>query len=426
MPQFSIALSGLNAASQALAVISNNLANLNTSGFKDQQVSFNDLFYQNLGTSGSGNAIQVGSGTGVSAVSSNFADGNTTSTGVSTDMAITGNGFFVIQQNNQMLYTRDGAFTKNTAGQLATADGSLVMGYPASGGVVNLNGALAPIQVGSSVSDPPKATASLSVTSNLSCAASVGDTLNAPVTVYDSLGQPHDLNIQFAKTATNAWSYSIQVPSADVAGAGTTTTLKSGTLTFDGSGKLATVDGTAVTSSTSVSFDIKGLGGTTSLSDGADPMMGVKWNIFDSSGVAQLTQTSGSSATSAQSQDGYTGGSLQSFAVKADGTLEGTFSNGRVLAIGQVALANFGNVQGLQREGSNSYSATLTSGSAVIGTPDTGGRGTIAGQSLEQSNVDVATELSNLIVAQRGYEANAKVVTTMNSVTQSTMNLIQG
>ncbi len=152
----------------------------------------------------------------------------------------------------------------------------------------------------------------------------------------------------------------------------------------------------------------------------------ITWNLFDASNNPVITQLASPSTTSGTTQDGYTSGTLQSFTVDSDGVIQGTFSNNRTASVGQVALAMFGNQQGLQLSGDSSYEATLASGPAVVGAPGSGGRGSITGGALELSNVDVATEFSNLIIAQRGYEANAKVVTTMNTITQDTINLIQG
>ncbi len=412
MPQFSIPLSGLNASSQALSIISNNLANLNTDGYKGQDVSFADVFYQTMGTAGSGSLLQVGNGTSVNAITTNFNDGSPTTTGVPTDLAISGSGFFVTQDaSGQTEYTRAGNFAVNNAGQLTTQDGQLVMGYAAVNGTVSQGGgALVPLQVGSSVTNSASATTQMQVVSNLNASSDVGTVFNAPVTVYDSLGAAHNLNIAFTKTDANTWSYSITIPAADLSNGGNTV-LATGSMSFNGNGVLTSP-------SADVSFSIDGLADKAST-------MSVSWQLLDSSGNPVITQSASTSATSGTTQDGYASGTLQSFSVDSDGVIQGVFSNGQNMAIGQVALATFADLQGLQRAGDNSYFATMSSGAAVVGAPNSGGLGTITGGALELSNVDVATEFSDLIIAQRGYEANAKVVTTMNTITQDTINLIQ-
>jgi flagellar hook protein FlgE len=250
----------------------------------------------------------------------------------------------------------------------------------------------------------------MQVVSNLNASSDVGTVFNAPVTVYDSLGTTHNLNIAFTKTDANAWSYSITIPAADLSNGGNTV-LATGNMSFNGNGVLASP-------SANVSFSVDGL------ADKASPMS-VSWQLLDSSGNPVITQSASTSATSGTTQDGYASGTLQSFSVDSSGVIQGVFSNGKNMAIGQVALATFADLQGLQRAGDNSYFATMSSGTAVVGAPNSGGRGTITGGALELSNVDVATEFSDLIIAQRGYEANAKVVTTMNTITQDTINLIQ-
>jgi flagellar hook protein FlgE len=407
MPLFSIPLSGLTASSDALSVVSNNLANLNTVGYKDQDTSFRDLFYQNIGTSGSGDPVQMGAGAAVQAVTTNFTGGNVETTGVPTDVAISGNGFFVTQTGGALEFTRAGNFTVNPAGELVTQDGQNVMGYAAANGVVNSQ-TLAPLQLGQGQVSPASATTTVQQNTNLNASAAIGDTYSTPITVYDSLGSSHVLTFQFTKTASNAWSYQVTLPGADT-GAAAPTVVATGNLTFDGTGKL-----TAPT--TPVAATINGL------VDGASAM-NFNWNLFDANGNPLLTQVASASATSATNQNGYASGTLQTFTIGADGVIQGAFSNGQTLAIGQIALANFANNQGLERVGGNGFISTLSSGAAVIGVPNNGGRGTVAGGALELSNVDISQEFTKLIVTQRGFEANARVVTTFDQITQDTIAL---
>ncbi len=411
MSIFSTPLSGLNASSSALATISNNLANINTDGYKSQSTVFSDVFYQNLGTSGNNNPIQTGFGVKVEGTSINLTNGNVSSTGVSSNMALDGSGYFVTSDaNGGLSYTRSGDFTTNTSGQLVTPGGELVMGFPATGGVVNTNASLQAINVGGG-SSTAAATSSFSMTTNLNASAAIGDSYSpTPLAVYDSLGGSHLLSINYTKTGADTWSYNVSVPSSDIQnGTGSSTSLGSGTLTFDSSGALSTPTG---------KLQLTSVGPFT---DGA-ASMGPTWELSTSSS-SLITQTASTSTSSAQTQNGYAAGTLSGYSVLADGTVQGTFSNGATHAVGRVAVANFANPEGLQLQGNNQYQLTASSGQAVVGTAGTGGRGTIIGSSVEQSNVDVATQLSDLIVAQRSYEANAKAITTLDQIEQDTISM---
>src|SRR5271157_937976 len=196
MPNFSIPLSGLDANSAALSTTANNLANLNTVGYKDQQIQFADLFYQNLGTDGAGDPIQQGAGVRTSSETSNFTQGNVTSTGVDTDVAINGNGFFVVQDNGVQSYTRAGNFEVGTNNLLETADGQTVMGYPATDGVVNTSAGLSTLELGAGTSSPATATANLQMTTNLDATDTDG-TYSTQATIYDSLGAAHQVTITY-------------------------------------------------------------------------------------------------------------------------------------------------------------------------------------------------------------------------------------
>jgi flagellar hook protein FlgE len=409
MPNFSIPLSGLNASDTALATISNNLANLNTTGYKDTTVNFQDMFYQMLGSNGAGDQLQIGAGVAVSSINTNFAGGSVQSTGVDTDMAITGNGFFVVQNGSNTYYTRAGDFTQDSSGNLVTADGYQVMGYPATNGVVDTNSGLTPIQLPMGMISAPNATSSISIAANLSSSTAVGGSYNTNITVYDSLGTSHVLNVNFARTSTG-WNYTATLPSTEITGGtGTSTTVASGALTFDTNGSL--------TSTTPISLNISGL------ADGASPLA-INWSLASASGTGLITQVSGASSTSSTTQDGYASGSLTSFSINSDGTIVGAFTNGSKV-LGQIALANFANMQGLTKQGDNNYAANISSGSAVIGSPGTTSLGTLTGSALELSNVDMSQEFSNLIIAERGFQANAKSVTTFDQIAQDTINLIR-
>lgn len=411
MSFFSTPLSGLTASSTALQAISNNLANMNTDGYKTQTAVFSDVFYQNYGTSGNNDPIQTGLGTQVAGIAQDLTVGSISSTGISSNVALDGEGYFVTSNSAGALsYTRAGDFTTNTAGQLTTLGGDLVMGYPAVGGVVSASSSLQPLNVGSGTTEPANATSAFSLTTNLNASAAVGDSYESPITMYDSLGGAHQVSVNYTKSGSDAWSYTVTVPSADIqGGTGTTSTVASGTLTFDSSGNLTSPTG-------SVALNLG------PFSDGA-AAMSPTWKLNDGNGNSLLTQTASTNSNSAQSQDGYPAGTLSSFSVLQNGTIQATFTNGQNRAIGQLAVATFANPEGLSLGGNSQYAVTSASGAAVIGTAGTGGRGTIEGSSVEQSNVDVATQFSALIVAQRSYEANAKAITAFDQIEQDTIQM---
>lgn len=410
MASFSIPLSGLAACTEALDIISNNLANMNTVGYKDQTANFQDLFYQNLGTDGAGDPVQVGAGAQVGSTTTNYSDGSLQNTSVSSNAAITGNGFFITQQANGTIeYTRAGDFTVNSAGQLVTSGGQLVMGYPATDGVVNQGANLSSLVVGPGATNPPSATTTMQQQTTLDASASVGTSYSTTMAVYDSLGESHTLTFNYSMTAPNTWSYQVTLPAADTGGTGSPTVLATGTLNFDSSGNLTSPTG-------SIPVNITGL------ADGS-ASMNVAWNLTSATGGSLITQVASQSTTASTNQNGYYSGTLQKFTIMQDGTIEGQFSNGETQAIGQLALASFANNQGLQLVGGTSYESTLASGAPVVGTANSGGRGTITGGEVELSNVDISTEFTNLIVVQRAFEADSRVVTTFDSVSSQTINL---
>jgi flagellar hook protein FlgE len=412
MPNFSIPLSGLTAESTALSAIANNLSNQNTTGYKDTLVQFSDLFYQQLGTTGSGDPIQVGAGTQVSSMPALFSQGTVEATGVPTDVAIQGSGFFVVQNaDGTMNYTRAGDFSVDAANNLVTSNGQQVLGYPAVNGVVNTGAGIAPIQLGAGTLSPPTPTANVALTTNLNASANVGDTFSTPVNVYDSLGASHTLTFTFTNTGPGAWTYNITIPAADLGQTGNPVSLSTGPMTFDANGNLLTP-----------AANVTGIAAT-GLADKASNM-DFTWDLY-SNGTPLLTQVAAPSSTSTTSQDGAGSGSLVNFSIGSDGTITGSFSNGKTQALGELAVANFANPDGLQLIGNTDFAPTLASGAAVAGVPGTGGLGTISGGALEESNVDIATEFANLIVAQRGFEADAKAVTTFDQITQDTIALKQ-
>src|SRR6266702_6451700 len=409
MASFSIALTGLQADTVSLNTIGNNLANLNTTAFKKQSTTFEDLFYQQIGTSGTNNPLQVGVGTKVSGTATNFLQGSMSTTANSTDMALQGNGFFVVQQGGVQSLTRAGNFQLDSVGNLTTASGQQVMGYPSAGGVIDTNAAVLPLSVPVGVNEAAQATQNFSVTANLNAAATTGTAGTTPVTIYDSLGDSHALTVTYTKTGSNTWDYAVTLPSGDATG---TPVNNTGTLTFDSAGKLVT----PAANVSGIQFP--------GLADGASDLS-FNWNLYKSTGVATIAQSIAASSATASSQDGFASGTYQSFTVDSSGVISASFSNGHTANIGQVAVASVTNAEGLTKVGNNNYMTTSASGAASIGVAGAGGRGTIEDSALEQSNVDISTEFADLIIAQRAFQANSKTITTFDSVTQDTIGMIR-
>jgi flagellar hook protein FlgE len=407
MPSFGIALTGLEANSVALDTIGNNLANLNTTAFKAQTTSFSSLFYENLGTAGSGDALQVGLGTQVAGTTTDFTGGSLTKTTNSTDMALNGSGYFVVEKAGLQQLTRAGNFQLDQSGNLITTDGSSVMGYAAANGVVNTNTPLTALQVPVDATQAAQATGSFGITANLDAATAVGGTFSTTITMYDSLGTSHAATINFDKTAANTWSYAITLPNGDSTGVANNT----GTLTFSADGALLTPAANVA----GIKF--------TGMADGASDM-NFTWDLYNSNGAPQIGQTVGTSTVTASTQNGFASGSYSGFSVDASGVISASFSNGQTQNVGEIAIASVTNSEGLELAGGNNYQTTAASGAASVGAPGAGGRGEIEDDTLEQSNVDISTEFANLIVAQRAFEANSKTVTTFDTVTQETINMI--
>lgn len=409
MGNFSIALSGLQADTVALNTIGNNLANLNTTAYKGQSTSFEDLFYQQIGESGSGDAIQTGAGVKVSGTSTNFLQGTMLPTTNSTDMALAGNGFFVVQQNGVQSLSRAGNFQLDSRGNLTTVDGQQVLGYGAVNGVVNQTAGLRALSIPVGANEATQATGNISVTANLNASATTGTTFSSPVQVFDSLGSSHQATITYTKAGTNTWNYAISLPAGDATGVPLNNT---GTLTFDTSGNLTSPTGSV----NNVTFP--------GLTDGASNLS-FNWNLNDSSGNPTIKQLAAASSNNGTQQDGFASGQYQSFTVDSSGVITAQFSNGRTSTIGQVAVATVANTAGLAATGNNNFRTTAASGLATVGVAGTGGRGTISDDALERSNIDISAEFSNLIVAQRAFEANSKTVMTFDTVTQDTLALIR-
>jgi flagellar hook protein FlgE len=408
---FSTALSALSAHSTAIDVVGNNLANLNTTGFKASVVSFHDLVTQSLGA-GLGET-QVGFGVGTPVTLRQFSQGAIQSTGGPLDAAIQGDGFFVVKGSaNQQLYSRGGNFQVDTDGNLTTATSEKVQGWTATNGVLDVNGPIGDITVPVGTLKAPITTTKFSVDLNLNAAATAGpppDRFATPVEVYDSLGNSHVVTTTFTKTANaNEWDYSLSFPDIDLTAPGTPVT---GTITFDSNGKMT---GPAVT-------DPPPVLAATGLVDGASDMS-ITWNLFNGS-TPRLTQFSQPSATSALEQDGAPPANLVRVGLGNGGKILAQYSDGLQVVVGQMAMATVRNPQSLIAAGNSNFQLSARSAVPAIGLPDTGGRGSVLGGNTEASTVDIAREFTNLIVYQRGYQANTRVITTVDEVSQETINL---
>ena len=414
---FSAGLSGLNANSAYLSVIGNNLANINTVGFKSSSVTFQDLVSQTVGGS-SVNPMQVGLGVTTGSISPVYSQGAIENTREATNVAIQGSGFFVVRGAGGNSYTRAGNFTFDSDGKLVTPDGQYVQGYTsinATTGAVVTTGSTGDITVPLGVLRSPVATTSFSTKSNLDSSAAVGATFTTGVQIYDSLGKSHVATITYTKTAASAWSYEVTVPGTEATGtagttAGTVRLGPIGAITFNGAGAM-----------TAPAADVT-LAGPTTWANGAT-VSAITWDLIDANSVPSLTGFTAASSTSSISQDGSAAGQVNNISITSDGTIMATFGAGQSAAVGQLALATFNNPKGLLKLGSSRFGESQAAGVANIGVADSGGRGTLIGSALEGSNVDIAQEFTNMILAQRGYQANSKTITTSDEVLVETLQL---
>ena len=423
---FSAGLSGLNANSVYLNVIGNNLSNINTIGFKASAVTFMDLVSQTTGGS-SINPMQVGLGVVTGSMSPVFNQGAIESTGEPTNAAIQGSGFFVVKgPDDGIFYTRAGNFSLNSDGALISPDGYRVQGYsaidPATGEIIT-TGATGDIIVPAGVLRDPIQTTSIRLQSNLDAGADVADTFDTPIQIFDSLGESHVLTVTFTKTA-GGWDWDMTVPGDEVNPAALVpVSVAAGSLTFDGDGQVASFTPTAPAAGgglagamTDVTFDAPvWANGATSAT--------ITWDLVDDNDVVQLTGFASPSATASKSQNGAAAGKIDNISITVDGSIVATFGAGQTVSIAKISIANFNNPKGLVKMGSNRFGESQASGIPNIGTAGTGGRGTLIGSALEQSNVDMAQQFTQMILAQRGYQANSKTITVSDELLVDTLNL---
>ena len=382
-------ISGLRAHQQMMDTTGNNIANVNTTGYKSSQTTFEDTLSQLVrsagapqGGVGGTNPAQIGLGVRLGGISNNFSQGAAQTTGRSTDLMIQGDGFFVVQNAGQDLYTRNGSFSFDTNGSLVTSDGGVVQGWSANNGVVNTNSAVSPIQLPMGTLLPPKATGQVTVGGNLPGDTTSANPIVTSMTTYDAQGNQVTLSASFTKVTPTQWSVTLN-------------------------------DGAVSSGPSTLNFAANG-------STPSPTTMTVNGVNVDLSGV---TSYSGQSTVSAIQQDGSAAGTLQSFTISQDGTLTGVFSNGLKQTLAQLALASFSNPNGLEKAGNSTFQTTANSGTPQLGVAGSAGRGVLQQGALEMSNVDLAQEFTNLVIAERGFQANSRVITTSDEILQDLVNI---
>lgn len=406
----SSALSGLRNHQVMLDVVGNDIANVSTVGFKSSSTLFSDVLTQTLaGASAPGaetggtNPAQIGLGSKLAGTVQSFTQGSLQRTGRTTDLAIQGDGFFVVGNGAETLYTRAGALTLDANGNLTNPEGLLVQGWQAdAAGVVNTNTGTGALQIRVGDLLPPKQTELTNLGGNLSADADLGTVSTITIAGFDEQGTSTPTNLTFTKTDVDEWTVTCTAgdPPAAVA-------MTDNVLTFNGSGELTSPADRTINVAGGV---VPGF---------PDPIV---IDLGAANAPGRLTQYAGTMTANVSQQDGYPAGSLQSFNVSQDGTIVGAYSNGRTRQLGQVALAVFTNPNGLERI-AGAWRETPNSGLAQVGLAGAGGRGLISAGTLEMSNVDLAEEFTRLIVAQRGFQGNARVVTTADEILQEVVNL---
>ena len=415
-------VSGLRSHQTMMDVIGNNIANVNTVGYKSSSVVFQDMLSQVMngagvavpGASGAGgtNPTQVGLGVQVGSITASFSQGASQLTGRTTDLAIQGDGFLTVRQNGEQLYTRNGALNFDGLGRVVTSEGGVLQGWlVGTDGKINTNANVADLVMPLGQSLAPQATQSISLGGNLDAtppATYPGTEKIASITVYDAQGKAIAMQFGFKATGANAWSVQPYGPDGSDTDTNPDTVGSPISLTFDpATGKLTEP-------TTAPTFTIPA-----SLGQFSGP---ITLDLGTSSSDG-LRQYAGASSVTAVSQDGSALGALNGFTIGQDGTITGVFSNGHNRALGQIALSSFSNPAGLEKGGESMFRATGNSGLAQVGVPNTAGRGTLMGSTLEMSNVDLAQEFTNLILAQRGFQANSKVITASDELLQDLVNL---
>lgn len=417
-------VSGLNANGSAISIIGNNIANMNTTGFKASRASFADVLSQDL-AGGSGTS-QIGRGVFLSSVNPTFTQGSFETTSSALDLAIDGDGFYIVKDSSGgTFYTRAGQFNMDKNGNIVNPEGLILQGYQVDS-AGNITGTIDDLTISSSTS-PPRPTANAEMAANLDSSSTIPaafdvnnptstSNFSTAMTVYDSLGNGHLTTVYFRKSAEavtgNTWEWYAVVDGSELTG-GVTAIQAQGTLDFDTTGALDTV------TTTLSDFDFSG---------GATQSQVINFNFGSTiagggTGLDGTTQFGSPSATLSLNQDGFASGALQGFSINQEGIITGLFTNGQTRVLGQVVLSTFNSPDGLTMMGKNLYAESFDSGQPIVGAPNTAGRGNIFSNSLELSNVDLGSEFINLITAQRGFQANSRIITTTDEILGELVNL---
>jgi len=405
-------VSGLSAFQTEMDVISNNIANISTTGYKTSRVNFDDVFSQTIkgaaaGSNGMGgtNPVQIGVGVTIGSIEVNQTQGSLQPTGKSTDCAIEGQGYFMIGDGKERFYSRDGSFSLDPSGNLVSAaTGMNVLGWTAdSSGVIDSTSS---VTAGSAIKLPlgqmtiSKQTSSVTYGGNINADTPVGNSYTVSSEIIDSLGKAHPLAVTFTRTSGQDWSWTAASADADPA-----TPVGSGTVSFDTAGKCV---------SAPLALNL-----TLANPNGASP------NITLQGVMSGATMSYGPSTLSTVAQDGFQTGALNGFSIGKNGVITGTFTNGMTQDLGRVALATFANPAGLSKSGGNLLTESANSGTAQVGQPSVAGMGTISSGFLEASNVDLSTEFATMILGQRAFQANSKIITTADQMLQELVQLKQ-
>ena len=407
---FSTAISGIKAAQANLDVVSNNIANASTVGFKASRAQFAEIYANSV--SGGSNA---GQGVELTEIRADFSQGSLDFTGSGLDLAISGNGFFIVSNGGASEYTRAGSFQVDRDGYLTNESGNRLQGYQGNTDGV-ITGELGDLFIDTTLVDP-KVTSKVTITSNLDSREATPATTpfastdptsynsTTSTTIYDSLGNSHVLQLYYVKTATaNTWDVYTSVDGG--------TPPAATQISFDPDGTLAAASNNSIAITTPAAELLSAAGVATGAAD-----------LTYTVDILATTQLGTDFSVNSATQDGYGAGQLISFEFDDTGTAFARYTNGQSRAIGQVALASFRNNNGLQAVGGSNYVESFGSGSPNIGVPGNSGRGDIQASAVEQANVDITQELVNLIVAQRNFQANAQVISTEDQATQAVINL---
>lgn len=407
-------VSGLRNHQTWMDVIGNNIANVNTVAYKASRVTFKEAFAQLVqgaaqptSTVGGTNPVQIGSGVNLGSIDQLFTQGSLQSTGLNTDLAIQGDAFFVVNDGARDVYTRAGNFQFDATGRLTTPVGYVVQGMTADNlGNFPTGGQIGDVVIEMGATAPARETTAMGLAGNLDASAQAGDTHSMGITVYDATGGAHDLQVLFTNTGAGAWTWSATSPSGAITPPG------DGTVTFNGDGTLAT-------------FTYPGGGAdlTITPNSGAANPFQVTMDPGAIGGITGLTGFAGSSDAAANTQDGYQAGNLVEITVDYRGIVTGFFTNGTSRNLAQISLASFDNPSGLTRSGENVYTESANSGLAVIGYAGEDSASSITPGALESSNVDISQEFTSMIIAQRGFQANARVISTSDEMLQELVNL---